>query len=241
MDTKLARDVRFLKAYALFATLLWIATVAVALAPEDGKPKFGEIDVERINIVERDGQLRLVISNRERQHPGIVDGKLMPRPGGRPPGMLFFDHLGNECGGLIFDENGGQGHFVSLTMDKSRQDQTIGMQHLESDNGQYFAGLRIWDRPHTSLADAVEKFEAVRAMEEGPERDAAIEALRAAGEFGAERLTMAKLRDTSAVLSMADTDGNTRIRLSVDPQGNPKLEFLNANGEVVLQLPEVKD
>lgn len=56
----------------------------------------------------------MVISNRERQHPGMVDGKLMKRENGRPPGLIFFDQRGDECGGLVFDENGGKGHFVSL-------------------------------------------------------------------------------------------------------------------------------
>jgi hypothetical protein len=62
------------------------------------RQKVDEIDVERINIVEKDGKLRMVISNRERQHPGITDGKLMPRPDGRAPGMLFFNHKGERNG-----------------------------------------------------------------------------------------------------------------------------------------------
>ncbi len=58
----------------------------------------------------------MVISNRERQHPGMVDGKLIPREFARPPGLIFLSHGGDECGGLIFDENGGKGHFVSLAL-----------------------------------------------------------------------------------------------------------------------------
>src|SRR5262245_50172581 len=114
MQSKLERDVRFLKIYAAFATLLCVVVLFSAFAyQENRKQKFEEIDVERINIVEKDGKLRMVISNRERQHPGVVDGKIMPRPNGRPPGMIFFNHRGDEAGGLIFDENGGNGHFLS--------------------------------------------------------------------------------------------------------------------------------
>src|SRR5262245_11401030 len=90
MQTKLERDVRFLKIYAAVATLLCAVFVLAAFAQARNQ-KFDEIDVERINIVERDGKLRMVISNRDRQHPGISDGKLIPRPNGRPPGMLFFN------------------------------------------------------------------------------------------------------------------------------------------------------
>src|SRR5437868_14958138 len=126
MGTKLERDVRLLKAYAIMTTLLLVVMAFAGFRQANQKTKFTEIDVERINIVEKDGKLRMVISNRERQHPGVVDGKVMPRPNGRPPGMIFFNHRGDEAGGLIFDENGGNGHFLSLTFDKSRQDQTLG-------------------------------------------------------------------------------------------------------------------
>lgn len=238
---KLRREVWFLKMYASAGTLAWVALFCMAFASQERNPKFEEIDVERINIVEADGSLRMVISNRQRQHPGIVDGKLMPREHGRPPGMIFFNHLGDECGGLIFDENGGKGHFVSLTMDKSRQDQTIGMQHLESDNGDYFAGLTIWDRPHTSLADSNAEYEAIRKMPDEADRKAAFSAMRERGEFGFDRVTIAKLRNKTAMISLSDPKGRPRIRLSVDPAGDPKLEFLDEQGLVFLTLPESFD
>ena len=61
-----------------------------AYTVQNKNQKFAEIDVERINIVEKDGKFRMVISNKERQHPGIIDGKTLPREEGRPAGMLFF-------------------------------------------------------------------------------------------------------------------------------------------------------
>src|SRR5215475_20576 len=171
MQDKLERDVRFLKIYAAVATLVSGALLLSAFGYQENKrQKFEEIDVERINIVEKDGRLRMVISNRERQHPGIVDGKIVPRPNGRPAGMIFFNHQGNEAGGLVFDENGGNGHFLQLGFDKSRQDQTLALRHLESDNGQYFAGLQIWDRQNNSLADFITKSETIEGMPNGPQK-----------------------------------------------------------------------
>lgn len=229
---------QILKAHASTATIVCAVLIASTFAQQTGRPKFDEIDVERINIVEKDGSLRMVISNRERQHPGMVDGKLMPREHGRPPGMIFFNHRGDECGGLIFDENGGKGHFVSLTMDKSRQDQTIGMQHLESDNGEYFAGFRVWDRPNTSMADFMPKYAAAKKMPHGPERTAAFQALQDQGEFGTERITIAKHRDKSAMIELSDTKGRARIRIAVDAAGNPRLDFLDETGAVIDSLPK---
>ena len=238
MESKLEKEVRFLKVYAIIATIIFLVIIASAFTLQNKKQKFEEIDVERINIVEKDGKLKMVISNRERQHPGIVDGKLMPREGGRPPGMIFFNHRGDECGGLIYGDNGGKGHFVSLTFDKSRQDQTIGIQHLESDNGQYFAGLRIWDRPHSSLADLMTEYEAIKRMKDEEEKKAAIKKLSDKGEFGTNRIIIGKSRDKSAMIELSDTKGKPRIRISVDPTGNPKLDFLDEAGNVIHTLPE---
>lgn len=161
----------------------------------------------------------------------------MPRPNGRPPGMIFFNHRGDEAGGLIFDENGGKGHFLSLTFDKSRQDQTLGFQHLEGDNGQYFAGLRIWDRPEVSLADVITRQENIQKMPNGPQKTAALRQLNQDGS-GAERISIGKLRDKSALIALSDAKGKPRIKIAVEESGNPKLEFLDEAGKAVYTLPE---
>ncbi len=65
---------RFLKIYVAAATVIVAVTLLTAFSV--GKnAKFDEIDVGRINIVEKDGKLKMVISNKERQHPGTMDGK----------------------------------------------------------------------------------------------------------------------------------------------------------------------
>ena len=46
-----------LKAYATMTTLLCVILISGAFAPQGQKTKFDEIDVERINIVEPDGQI----------------------------------------------------------------------------------------------------------------------------------------------------------------------------------------
>ena len=247
MQTRIERDVRFLKIYAAAATILCGFFFVSAFAFQDSRPtNFEEINVERINVVEQDGKLRLVISNRARQHPGSVDGKLIPRPNGRPPGLLFFNHRGDEAGGLIFDENGsptgngvseGTGHFVSLTFDKSLQDQVVGLQNLESDNGEYLSGLRIWDRPQTSMSEFMSRNDSVQRMPASPEKDAAMRQLQQ-DFFAPQRLFAGRRRDKSAAVELYDQDGKPRIRMSVDPTGKPKLEFLDETGKVTQSLPQ---
>ncbi len=66
MESKLEREVRWLKVYAAVATLCCAVFVASAFTLQSRRQKFEEIDVERINVVEKDGKLRMVISNQER-------------------------------------------------------------------------------------------------------------------------------------------------------------------------------
>jgi len=173
METKLEKEVRFLKIYALVATLFCAVFLLSAFTFQNKKQKFEEIDVERINVLDKDGKLRMVIAGKDRQHPGVVDGKTAERER-KTAGILFFNHLGDECGGLIFDENGGNGHFVSLTYDKVRHSETMRLQHLEGDNGQYSAGLEIWERANVRFNESKAKAEKIQKMPEGAEKQAAI-------------------------------------------------------------------
>jgi hypothetical protein len=65
--TSLERDVRFLKRYAIVTTtMLAVLSVAAFTRSSRGNAKLDEIDVERINIREPNGNYRMVISNRPR-------------------------------------------------------------------------------------------------------------------------------------------------------------------------------
>ena len=237
METKLEREVRFLKIYAIVATLLCAVFMLSAFVIQTKKQKFEEIDVERINIVEKNGKLDMVISNEERQHPGIVNGKIIERKGTRPPGMIFFNHLGDEMGGLIFGDNGGKGHFGSFTWDKVRNDQTMGFRYLESDNGAYQSGLEMWQQPNLPSDVVGAKIEAANKLADEKARKAAIQAMADNNELATNRLFLGKRRDNSNELLMSDIKGRPRIRLRVAPDGTPKLEFLDEAGKVIYGLP----
>lgn len=237
MESKLEKEVRFLKIYAVIATLFGAVLFLSAFAAQGKKPKFEEIDVERINIVEKDGRLRMVISNEARQHPGIVNGKIIKRDGPRPPGMIFFNQLGDEMGGFIFGENGGKGHFGSLTFDKVRNDQAVGLRYLESDSGAYQAGLEVWQQPNLPSDIVGSHWEAAKKIPDEATRKAAMQALVDKNEATQQRLFIGKWRDNSAILVMSDTQGKPRIRMQVAPDGTPKLEFLDDSGKVTYSLP----
>lgn len=234
---QLQREVRRLKAYVAFLTACLVLLTASAFVPHHGRQKLGEIDVERINVVEKDGRLRMVISNEERQHPGIANGKVIHRDGPRPPGIIFFNQAGDEMGGLIFGENGGTGHFGSLTFDKVKGDQTIGFRHLEGDNGKYQSSLEMWQQPDIPLDVVIARYQAASQIKDETARKAAIQALRDANQLMTNRLLLGKMRDDSVVLTLSDIKGRPRINIQVQADGTPTLDFLDEKGKVTYSLP----
>src|SRR5215475_266480 len=92
----------FLKSYAVLMTLLVGVQSLAAFRQSAQKARFTELDVERINIVEPDGKLRMVISNRPRSIGPVYQGKPFGYAGGTRPGIIFFNDEGTENGGLTF-------------------------------------------------------------------------------------------------------------------------------------------
>jgi hypothetical protein len=239
METKLHRDVRWLKAYAIVMTLLLGVCTFSAFQLANQKNKFSEIDVERINIVEKDGALKLVISNKERAPDPIIGGKTYPlRQGGNVAGMIFYNEQGDECGGLVFsgqEKDGVRRASAALLFDQFNQDQTIGFSYNEN-GGQRGAGFNVWDRPDTPIAEMMEKIQMIQKMPEGPEKTQALKTFRDTSGV-AQRVFVGKTGEKAAVFMLADPQGHPRIRLMVDAQGLPKLEFMDEKGAVVYQLP----
>ncbi|HEY7545159.1 MAG TPA: hypothetical protein VID27_09765, partial [Blastocatellia bacterium] len=111
------------------------------------------------------------------------------------------------------------------------------------ENGSRTAGLRVWDRADTPIAELVEKVQATRNMKDGPEKTEAMKKIQEAsdrGEFGATRVFVGKNRDRSAAIVLSDTRGKPRIRMMVDAVGAARLEFLDESGKVIHSLPESK-
>jgi hypothetical protein len=239
MDTKLQRDVRLLKAYSVLITLLLGVIAFSSISQANQKNKFEEIDVERINIVEKDGKLKLAISNKERFPDPIIDGKSYPlRQGGKTAGMIFYNDKGDECGGLSFsgqEKDGARRAGAGLLFDQFNQDQTIGITYSEND-GRRAAGLNVWDRPDTPIGEMIEKLQAIQKMPDGPEKSQALQRFRETSGV-AQRVFVGKTREKAAVLMLSDTQGRPRIQLVVDAQGEPKLEFLDEKGAILYKLP----
>ena len=97
------------------------------------------IDVQRINVREPDGTLRMVLYGAAREPGIIIAGHEQPNPGGQSAGILYYNKEGTENGGLIFDgEHDGHGtrhSGGSLTFDRYKQDQVVQLVGSEAGSG----------------------------------------------------------------------------------------------------------
>jgi hypothetical protein len=239
MTSALERDVRWLKGYAALSSLALAVLLLAGFARQQAtpqRPRFTELDVERLNVVDRNGQLVLVLANRDRIPPPVVGGHVFPRQN-RAPGMIFYNGKGDENGGLTFDStalpDGGYTASAGLLFDQYNQDQTVGLTYSER-NGQRSAGLTVWDRSDRPVWEIAGP---IYALPEGPEREALVQKLAAAGELGAVRLFAGKRPDKSVQLSLADARGRPRLQVVVTAEGEAKIKFLDENGAVRFELP----
>ena len=249
MDKNILKQLRVLKFYSLFSSVLLAGLIFTAARQGTGqlagKAKFSEIDVERINVVEGDGKLRLTISNNDRSPGPIIGGlALKTREGKRGAGFIFFNDKGDECGGMTWNGKG-EGDKVAadggLMFDQYDSDQIVGIRYGQ--RGQRSSsGLQVWERSMTPIAPFAKRIYEIELMKNGPERSEAMKKLqdemRAAGMDAKSRVFVGRTEKNEAVIILADRKGKPRIMMQVNEANVPSLQFLDENGKVTLSLPE---
>ena len=221
---------------------MWLTAISVFLCfiargqaeVERQVPRFDEIDVQRINVREPDGTLRMTISSMAKAPGLFFRGKEHPYPSRLAAGILFFNDEGTENGGLLF---GGakKGQYASsgghLSFDQYEQDQVISLDQTE-DHGRRRASLTFFDRPATPLP--LELFERVNT----PEGSAEIDNLTANGGLGYPRLFIGKTEERDSAVILRDARGLARLRLTVTSSGAASIEFMDESGKVVRRITE---
>jgi hypothetical protein len=245
MDQDLVREIRRLKRINAISIGALVMFAAVAFTKSAVPTKFDVIDVGRINIREPDGTIRLAISNKAHFPDPVIDGKSYPlRGGAKPAGMIFFNDLGDEDGGLIWSgKKVGDGFDAgaSLTMDQWRQDQTVQLSYEGGPKSTQWVGLRVLDRPDKPMGMLLDEMMKAMKLPEGARRDSAMQSLQKlavdSGFTPASRILIGKGSERAATVKLNDPSGHTRILLSVDSLGTPSMKFLDAAGKVTYELP----
>ena len=231
-------QLRFLRLHAVVTSAA--ITVLIATGFTRQSQRFQTIDVERINVVEKNGQIRLVISNKDRSPPPMERGQPFGYQGGNRAGMIFYNEEGTENGGITYtgqrDSSGNYQAVGSLTFDQYQQDQTIALQYLDQ-NGRRRSGLAINDYPvGMSSLEFDKRYRRVDAMKDSAAKADSMKVLDAF--FGKQRLYAGRGRNGSSLVSLSDPRGRVRLRLTVDTLGAASIEFVGENGQVLKTINE---
>jgi len=202
---------RFLTLYSAVLTTILAAAALTGRTDSKRVATLDELTVRRINVVEPDGKLRMIISNHA-QLPGIiVRGKERPFP--RPQaGMLFYNDEGSENGGLIFGgHRNAKGEVVdaggSLSFDQYEANQIVQLIGVD-DKEDRFAGLIVTDSPTGSEVH--------------------------------RRLWVGRGDDGTASVELRDAKGRKRIAMAVSADGSADINFFDENGKIVKQLTSAR-
>lgn len=237
---------KFLVIYSAVLTTVLVASVSVGMSEtrrQQRLQRFEEIDVQRINVVEPDGTVRLVLSGKA-TFPGLVfEGKEYPHPNRKTAGILFFNDEGTEHGGIVFGgetgEDGEVDAYGHLSFDQYEQDQVVTLNATES-GGRRKAGLSIWDRPDYSTEELLLLMERTKDQPDA-ERKAALAEFHASRESPHPRLYLGKGQSGAVSLRLNDPEGRERLVVEVGADGSPFLLFLDEEGEEVARFPAKAD
>jgi hypothetical protein len=225
---------RLLLVYSgVLTVVLCIVLLSASTSPVK-KATFDELDVKRINVVEPDGTVRLIISNKA-HFPGlIVRGKEYPHDR-QTAGMLFFNDEGTENGGLIFggkkDKDGKIESWGHLSFDRYMGDQEMVFESGEEE-GQRRSDLRVIDEPDIPMDQITAALVLPPAQ-----REAKLDQLFSKDKPQL-RVYLGRQTDRSAALQLKDVQGRDRIVLRVTADGTPSMQFLNEQGNVIAQFPK---
>lgn len=207
-----ARVLRQMRQLRWYCGVMTLAFVVLALTAFKAPPQqFDELSVHRLNVVDDDGQVRLVIANQERFPAPMLNGQTFKRAVS-PAGVVFYDRKGNEVGGLALTDVEA-GKVSALAFDNPNMDAIGLMTRIGADGEPISSGLQINQAMPASL----------------PVRDAVRQTQA--------RIVIQNERNNAEV-RLADPEGRDRIRMRVDAAGEPRFEMLDAQGNVVFQAPQ---
>jgi hypothetical protein len=180
------------------------AAQSTAAAPS---ATFDTLTVHRIDVVDPDGKLRLVIANSAQLPGAIRDGKSYQRSINDAAGVLFYDTRGNETGGLAMAKQYGN-DTTNLSFDCTYQGtDCIRIFKAESSDGTKLReSVDIYDRrPYTGRVESSQGIERISLVDE----------------------------NQNAALQLSDPQGRPRIRIGVDKAGEPSILMLGPTGKEV--------
>jgi len=244
MNTK--KELLFLRAFAfsLTAAMLLITTFAFK-----NKSTFDTIDVKRINIIEDDGTVKMLITNAENfpskgdEVNGIIYHKRTKRAG-----LLFYTEDGKECGGLIYDgRKTEKGHSAGLSLTFDQYDGDQVMQLITTDqkvgNNRYKSGRLVFNDlgDNQTQETSTRIGEELNGIKDLNKRREKREEYRKKGMLGSvTRIALGQTPGKQNGLFLYDDKGKTRAKFIIDKDNSIKLIAYDEMGKVISTWPEIK-
>ncbi|OWW23492.1 hypothetical protein B4Q04_20040 [Zobellia sp. OII3] len=232
------RENFILKLYSATLTAVLAFAILSAFKTEQKNKKFDEITVERINIIEPNGDLKMVISNQSKQHSGMFNGEMLFGERERPAGIIFFNEEQDEVGGILFQGNKKDGSSWILSVDQYKTDQIMQMRYLKNNEGKSRYGIQFWDKDENYTMPIIAK-KIDSLQKKGLSMQEAIKVIKKAkvgGLITAERMFIGKTSNENAGIFIQDQKGIDRLKIYVDNQNNPKIEVLDEKGNTIKNL-----
>jgi hypothetical protein len=246
------RELVFLRTFAV-VTVIGMTFITSTAFKKSGNQKFNEIDVERINIVEKDGTVKMVITNVDRFPNGTSTINNRPTNAERKKrsGMLFFNEEGIECGGFIYDgKKTENGHSAGLSLTYDQYDGDQVMQLLTQDVGKgdkrfVSSTLAFNDRPdkesQLKTMEIMQELEVLR-QKDPKAMEKKYKEYEAQGILGGvPRVMLGKSRSQNNGLFLFDDKGMPKAMFYVDKENNAKLDFYDERGNIIASFPEKKN
>lgn len=203
--------------------------------------EFKTVNVQNLNVIDNDGKVRMKLFNNDHIPPLIMDGEdILPGHRKNDPiaGIMFYNGEGEECGGIIFgskkDENGNYESSASLTFDQYKQDQVVQMHYID-ENGERNYGFSIYDRPNKSISESIKKACEIHNSDLSAEEKE--KELDRVWEGNTPRAFMGKNQKGEVKVQLSDSKGKPRIRMIIDENDIPRMEFLDGEGNITYKLP----
>lgn len=242
------KELIFLRTFAVVTVIGIIFTTSTAFK-KSANQRFSEIDVERINIIEKDGTVKMVITNVERFPNGneIINERPTNEDRKKRSGMLFFNEEGMECGGFIYDgQKTEDGHTagMSLTYDQYDGDQVMQLLMRDDKVGdQRFvrSSIAFIDQPHGLTQSEYSEINKELTKLGKTDRDAMQKKYYEYKEQGLigniDRMVLGQTKSKSNGLFLFDNRGMPRAMFYIDKDNNAHLDFYDEKGNTIASFP----
>ncbi|PKG44012.1 hypothetical protein [Psychroflexus sp. MES1-P1E] len=244
---KLNRELVILRTFTV-STVAIMAVILLFAFKTNENQKFGTIDVERINIVEADGTVKMIITNVEQFPNGETKINNMATNKNRKKrsGMLYFNEDGLECGGLIYDgtkNEKGHSSGLSLTYDRYDGDQVMQLLTTDEERGderRVSSALMFSDRTANVSREEHDKIMAeIDSIKDKKLRRKKYREYSDQGLIGGTpRIMLGKTGSQNNGLFLFGDNGKTKAMFYVDKSNNVKLEVYDDQGNVTNSWPE---